>query len=614
MIKVISENQKFKVVMSEEIKNNRKVSRFFSKYRAYFEDDTNLVTDINYLQIQLILGGLQSLANRLNEKLEVSDEVNNFIKQNSYAIQQQQIAGITIKNHDSRWHNEFEKFKEIVNDEITRPLKNVQMNASFYLATMKRAANFSVPGAGKTAMMYGTFAYLSSKKIGEVDRLLVVSPINAFEAWRTEFQAVFDQKRTLNYMNLKDKVYRDDGKLKLDWAVADVVTINYESLRGKLGILNSLIDSKTMVVFDEVHRVKNPSGQRAADALNLGKQAKYHYVLTGTPIPNSYKDIYNFLHLLYGNEYDTYFRWQIGDLINPDPEQVNERLAPFFWRTNKQDLQVPPAEEDHILSITPDSKMEEIAHAIWKNEPGILAILTRLIQASTNPALLLQRVNYTEMGFLPEEVDFSVEESLDSTEQIMARQALYKQLGVDTAVSSKFEAGIELVMELIRNGKKVLVWGIFVKTMQKIQKRLQDEGVSVNLIYGETPKENRVELISQFRDGSVQVLVSNPATLGESISLHQTVHDAVYFEYNFNLTFMLQSRDRIHRLGLKPDQKTNYYYLQTEGNQAHSSFIDERIYDRLKEKEKVMLEAIDGQYLAPMVKDDYLEDVKKIIG
>lgn len=614
MIKVIYINSVFQVEMTDETRNNRKTKRFFSRYRAYFEDNVTLVKDINYVQLQQVLDGLQSLANRLNEKLEVSEKVNNFIKQNSYAIQQQQTAGITIKNHDSRWHNEFEKFQEIVNDEITRPLKNVQMNASFYLATMKRAANFSVPGAGKTAMMYGTFAYLSSKKIGEVNRLLVVSPINAFEAWRTEFQAVFGQKRTLNYMNLKDKLYRDDGKLKMDWSVADVVTINYESLRGKLGILNSLIDTKTMIVFDEVHRVKNPSGQRAADALNLGKQAKYHYVLTGTPIPNSYKDIYNFLHLLYGNEYDTYFRWQIGDLINPDPEQVNERLAPFFWRTNKQDLQVPPAEEDHILSITPDSKMEEIAHAIWQNEPGILAILTRLIQASTNPALLLQRVNYTEMGFLPEEVDFSVEESLDSKEQIMARQALYKQLGVDSAISPKFEAGIKLVMELIRKGKKVLIWGIFVKTMQKIQKRLQDEGVSVNLIYGETPKENRVELINQFRDGNVQVLVSNPATLGESISLHQTVHDAVYFEYNFNLTFMLQSRDRIHRLGLKPNQKTNYYYLQTEGNQAHSSFIDERIYDRLKEKEKVMLEAIDGQYLAPMVKDDYLEDVKKIIG
>lgn len=613
MIKVILENQKFKVVMSEETKNSRKASRFFSRYRAYFEDDgITLVTDINYLQLQMVLDGLKSLANRLNEDLEVSDDVIDFIKQNSYAIQQQQIAGITIKNHDSRWHNEFESFQEIVNEEITRPLKDVQMGASFYLATMKRAANFSVPGSGKTAMMYGTFAYLRSQKINEVNRLLVVSPINAFEAWRTEYKEVFGEEP--KYLNLRDPVYQDDGKLKMDWATADVATINYESLRGKLGLLNTLIDAKTMIVFDEVHRVKNPEGQRAADALNLGKQAKYHYVLTGTPIPNSYKDIYNFLHLLYGNEYDAYFRWQIGDLINPDPEEVNDRLAPFFWRTNKQDLQVPPAEKDHILSVTPDAKMEEIAHAIWDNEPGILAILTRLIQASTNPALLLQRVNYTEMGFLPDEVDFSVAEALDSHEQVMARQALYQQLGVDTAVSPKFEAGIDLVMDLIAQGKKVIIWGIFVKTMQKIQQRLHDKGVTVNLIYGETPKEDRVELINQFRDGNVQVLVSNPATLGESISLHQTVHDAVYFEYNFNLTFMLQSRDRIHRLGLKPDQKTNYYYLQTEGNQAHSSFIDEKIYKRLKEKEEVMMQAIDGQYLAPMVNDDYLEDVKRIIG
>ena len=45
-------------------------------------------------------------------------------------------------------------------------------------------------------------------------------------------------------------------------------------------------------------------------------------------------------------------------------------------------------------------------------------------------------------------------------------------------------------------------------------------------------------MINNFRTGDAQVLVSNPNTLGESISLHQTVHDAVYFEYNFNLTFM----------------------------------------------------------------------------
>jgi hypothetical protein len=133
------------------------------------------------------------------------------------------------------------------------------------------------------------------------------------------------------------------------------------------------------------------------------------------------------------------------------------------------------------------------------------------------------------------------------------------------------------------------------------------------LIYGQTPKEDRVELINQFRSGPVQVLISNPATLGESISLHQTVHDAVYFEYNFNLTFMLQSRDRIHRLGLADDQYTRYYYLMTEGNKAHNSFIDRLVYNRLKEKEAMMMNAIEGSQLIPEVTDDYLEDVKRVI-
>ncbi|WP_252898791.1 helicase-related protein [Secundilactobacillus odoratitofui] len=101
-------------------------------------------------------------------------------------------------------------------------------------------------------------------------------------------------------------------------------------------------------------------------------------------------------------------------------------------------------------------------------------------------------------------------------------------------------------------------------------------------MYGGTNKLSRVELIDDFRDGDVQVLISNPQTLGESISLHQTVHDAVYFEYDFNLTHMLQSRDRIHRLGLPSNQYTRYYYLQTKKAKKMSSdrpgYIDEKKY------------------------------------
>ncbi|WP_252897699.1 SNF2-related protein [Amylolactobacillus amylophilus] len=62
-----------------------------------------------------------------------------------------------------------------------------------------------------------------------------------------------------------------------------------------------------MLVFDEVHRIKNPTGVRAEKALEIANLPKFRYVLTGTPIPNTYKDIYNFLHILYANEYKSFF-------------------------------------------------------------------------------------------------------------------------------------------------------------------------------------------------------------------------------------------------------------------------------------------------------------------
>lgn len=87
-------------------------------------------------------------------------------------------------------------------------------------------------------------------------------------------------------------------------------------------------------------------------------------------------------------------------------------------------------------------------------------------------------------------------------------------------------------------------------------------------------------------------MILNPQILGKSVSLHREVHDALYFEYNFNLTFILQSRYRIHKLGLEDNQYTRYYYLQTKSEPADSGdagYIDEKIYSKLKKKEKLCI-------------------------
>lgn len=591
--------------------------RGLSIFAPYFEDakQRTFKQDLAYVQL---LELVKKLNRRLKRKglpeVQTSNKFDQFVQQRQYYIKEQSQAGLTINDGDPRWQQEFDNFKTTVSQEITQPLKPEQEKASFFMTIMKRAANFSVPGAGKTAMMYGTFAYLSSPRVNEVDKLLVVSPLNAFAAWRTEFEAVFGSKRQLHYLNMRDKKYNNNpGVVKHDWVQADVITINYESLQSKLNIINDLLDSKTMLVFDEVHRVKGVGGQRAKAALSLSQAPHYRYVLTGTPIPNGFRDIYNFLHLMYPDEYSSFFAWDLTTLNNIDSEDVNKKLSPFFWRTNKQDLHVPKPDPDIIKEVAPSKNQELLAQAIYENENGTLATFIRLLQASTNPELLATNINYKELGLV--DADSGVWDKQSST--VEKRNAssgdAYKKYNLAQVESPKFEMGIDLIDKLVSQGKKVLVWGMFVGTMQKITDTLNGMGIKTTLVYGVTPKQDREGMINNFRTGDVQVLVSNPNTLGESISLHQTVHDAVYFEYNFNLTFMLQSRDRINRLGLPADQYTRYYYLMTKGDVAHMSFIDSTVYKKLKDKEKVMLDAIDGQLLVPEYTDDYLKEVKDIV-
>lgn len=586
-------------------------------FAPYFEDQDQRTfkEDLTYVQL---LELIKKLNRRLQRKglpeVQASNKFNQFVQQRQYYIKEQSQAGLTIKDGDPRWQHEFDNFKAVVSQEITRPLKPEQEKASFFMTIMKRAANFSVPGAGKTAMMYGTFAYLSSPRVNEVDKLLVVSPLNAFAAWRTEFEAVFGPKRKLHYLNMRDKKYNNNvGAIKHDWVQADVITINYESLQSKLNIINDLLDSKTMLVFDEVHRVKGVGGQRAKAALSLSQTPHYRYVLTGTPIPNGFRDIYNFLHLMYPDEYSSFFAWDLTTLNNIDPEDVNKKLSPFFWRTNKKDLHVPKPDPDIIKEVEPSKNQQMLSQAIYETENGTLATFIRLLQASTNPELLATNINYKELGLV--DADSGVWDKQASTveKENASSGDAYKKYDLAKVESPKFEMGIDLIDKLVSQGKKVLVWGIFVGTMQKITDTLNDMGIKTTLVYGATPKQDREGMINNFRTGDAQVLVSNPNTLGESISLHQTVHDAVYFEYNFNLTFMLQSRDRINRLGLPANQYTRYYYLMTKGDVAHMGFIDSTVYKKLKDKEKVMIDAIDGQLLVPEYTDDYLQEVKDIV-
>src|SRR5699024_9685653 len=125
ILKEIDGKDFFKLVDSENaVLKKGRIKRLLDRYNSYFNDYDKLLVDQPILE---------------------------YIQKNKYAINEQRVAGSTIKAMDSRWNKDLFEFNRIIDEEITRPLKKEQLQASFYLSIMKRAANFSVPGSGKTA-------------------------------------------------------------------------------------------------------------------------------------------------------------------------------------------------------------------------------------------------------------------------------------------------------------------------------------------------------------------------------------------------------------------------------------------------------------------------------
>jgi hypothetical protein len=135
---------------------------------------------------------------------------------------------------------------------------------------------------------------------------------------------------------------------------------------------------------------------------------------------------------------------------------------------------------------------------------------------------------------------------------------------------------------------------------------LNKENISCRIINGSVNLVDRESIIDDFQNKKFSVLIANPNTIAESVSLHQNCHDAVYYEYSYNLTHLIQSKDRIHRLGLKDDVKTNYYFFRLTNDKEDFNSIDALIYDRLKQKEEAMLEVIESKEITNTItnKDD----------
>lgn len=587
---------------ADELRRNAKFKLRCRRYVTGNGPDGTLVLKNpgNDADFRTLVGRFSAVAEALGYTLDVDPALDARFNALRELAEEHYRAGNEIKRGDPKYDERLRVFANVVNRAMVRPLKERQMRDAFFLATMARAGNFSVPGSGKTATVLGAFAFLAEQ--GKVRRLMVVCPKNAFDSWCTEWHLCFGDVRPLACISTQDETYKRLGRadhqrfIRTSIGTYNLILVNYEAAPSVADELAQVAAHNTMLVFDEVHRVKRVGGTQAKAALTIAQDAPYTLALTGTPLPNTYEDLYNFLHILYPHEYDAFFGFTRGELARADDEEqlaINKRIQPFYCRTTKDDLGVPPASPDRIIEVDADERTNRLLHVLRaRYRRNKLTLMLRILQMENDPLDLLEDLDPEEYRWvLEEDEDTGAIDVVDYSNEIV-------NMIRSTGVPQKRTRCVRLVRDVVRNGNPVIVWCIFRKSMDNLRHDLAAQGIDAHVICGDVILDDRTRVLDDFRAGRFPVLITNPHTLAESVSLHSVCHDAVYYEFSFNLVHLLQSRDRIHRLGLPPGQDTRYYYLCEEyaGREKPYS-MDREIYDRLQTKEQTMLRAIDAELI-----------------
>jgi len=609
----------------EKLKSHRFAWRYIKDYLKPLVETDKIVIPISEKDTITLLSDIREMLKKygFNEKQSNTSEqaLLDFYKEEEKFSEFSEKA-FDIRNNKCVFE-EFKNFSDSVAIRLpNRSLYPLQLLSAYHLAFAQNACNFSVPGAGKTSIVYGAYAYLKHLPEGDlkkIDKLLIVGPLSSFGPWELEYAECFGKKA-----NAKRLISGLSHEAKTDYLysrnTAEITLISYASLVPLKNELEFYLKyNRVMMVLDEAHKAKNTSGGITAETvLSLSKNCSARVVLTGTPAPNGYEDLYNMFKFIWPNKNIIGFQVnQLKDMTSRINDLRVDRLinniAPFFMRIKKSDLNIPLATVHPPIEVDMGPIQRRIYDFVEKKYINSLlndgipdtsskfksllaqAKVLRLMQVATNPAMLKEPL----CEFLQD--DDCCQEVYRSVDDVNVLKEIGEYEILETP--SKYVAAKELIEKIINGGSKVVVWATFIHTIHEFKDYLSINGIASQELYGAIPVEQdgiegetnqqivtREKIVAEFQkeDCPYKVIIANPFAVAESISLHKACHNAIYLERSFNAAHFVQSKDRIHRYGLKPGTETHYFFIVSKDS------IDDTINERLTEKERRMTEIMEN--------------------
>ncbi|MBC7905262.1 MAG: DEAD/DEAH box helicase, partial [Rhodospirillaceae bacterium] len=379
-------------------------------------------------------------------------------------------------------------------------------------------------GLGKTVQ---TLAHLAVEKAaGRADRpSLIVAPTSVLPNWRAEAAAFIPE---LAVLALHGPARKDSFPAM---AGADIVLTTYPLLARDAEVLAA--QPWHMVIIDEAQAVKNPA-TAAAQALRR-LDARHRLALTGTPLENHLGELWALLDFVspgfLGDARAFAKSWRTPIEKKGDANRqvmLTRRVRPFLLRRTKALVaaELPPKTEivEHI----------ELSPAQRDLYEGIrLAMHKKVRDAIAAKGLKRSRIELLD--------------ALLKLRQACCDPRLVKTgKGVPKAGSAKLVRLMEMIPELIEEGRRILLFSQFTSMLTLIEAEVKDAAIPYLLLTGDTT--DRATPVKRFQACDVPLFLISLKAGGSGLNL--TAADTViHYDPWWNPAVEAQATDRAHRIG-----------------------------------------------------------------
>ncbi len=416
-------------------------------------------------------------------------------------------------------------------------------------------------GLGKTVQALAHLAVEQAE--GRLDRpALVVCPTSLVPNWQAEAARFAPTLRTL-VLHGPD---RSDRFASI--GEHDLVITTYPLLGRDHAVLTA--QDWHVVILDEAQTIKNPLAATSKLARTL--RARQRLCLSGTPLENHLGELWSLFDFLLAGflgdrkQFGWRYRGPIEKAGNAERQTLlAQRIAPFLLRRTKEQVasDLPPKTE-----ITETVEMGDGQRAIYEG-------IRLAMQAKVRAAIAKRGLAGSGIVIL---------DALLKLRQACCDPRLLKLATAKAAKakSAKLERLLEMLPQMLEEGRSVLLFSQFTSMLALIEADLTRLALPYVLLTGDT--KDRTVPVRRFQSGEVKLFLISLKAGG--VGLNLTAADTViHYDPWWNPAVEDQATDRAHRIG--QDKPVFVHRLTTVGT------IEEKM-EVLKQRKQALAAGILG--------------------